>query len=83
MEVLGQKMRLLTEIDYYTEAEPALRNVFLNDDPRNQKFGVKAELRKLLYEYRPPDPQLINAIIKSASNLGDEGFYLSTNVKRS
>jgi len=74
-------MRLLTEADYRTEAEPALRRLFLNDSPRNQKFGVNAESRKLLYEYRTPNQQILEIIVQTASKLGDKGFYLSVLVR--
>jgi hypothetical protein len=70
-------MRFLTAADYRTEAEPALRKVFLNDSLCYQQFGVNAESRKFLYEYSPPDREIIEAIARAASNLGDDGFYLS------
>jgi hypothetical protein len=70
-------MRFLTAADYRTEAEPALRKVFLSDSFCHQQFGVNAQSRKFLSEYCPPDPEIIEAIARSASNLGDDGFYLS------
>lgn len=74
-------MRLLSESDYRSEAEPALSKVFMSDNPREQHFGVNAEARKLIYEYLAPAEELISAIVKSASKFGDDGFYLSILVR--
>lgn len=73
-------MRFLTTADYHAEAEPLLRNVFLSNNPRNPRFGPKAELKKLLYEYLTPDPQVVETLIQVASTSGDQGFYLSVLV---
>lgn len=70
-------MRLLSEAEYHSEAEPALRKCFLNDDPRKPKFGINAEVKRVLYEYTLPTSDVLNPIIDAASRLGETGFYLS------
>ncbi len=70
-------MRILTDNEYYSEAESKLRQVFLNENPKLPKFGSNAEEVKLLYEYFPPDVEVVNALISTASRMGDSSLYLS------
>jgi hypothetical protein len=70
-------MRILTDNEYYSEAEPKLRQVLLNENPKLPQFGSNAEEVKLLYEYFPPDVEVINALISTASHMGDSSLYLS------
>ncbi|MBC6430007.1 hypothetical protein FM036_03760 [Nostoc sp. HG1] len=70
-------MRILTDNEYYSEAEPKLRQVFLNENPKLPQFGSNAEEVKLLYEYFPPDVEVVNALISTASHMGDSSLYLS------
>jgi hypothetical protein len=74
-------MRLLSELEYRTEAESSLRKCFLNDDPRKPEFGVNAEAKKLFYEYHLPDSDIINSIVQTASESGETGFYLSILIR--
>jgi hypothetical protein len=70
-------VRILTDNEYYSEAESKLRQVFLNENPKLPKFGSNAEEVKLLYEYFPPDVEVVNALISTASRMGDSSLYLS------
>ena len=70
-------MRILTDDEYYSEVESKLRQVFLNENPRLPQFGSNAEEVKLLYEYFPPDVEVVNALITTASDMGDSSLYLS------
>lgn len=70
-------MRILTDDEYHSEAEPMLRKIFLNENPKQPQFGSNAEEVRLLYEYYPADVEIINALISRASHLGDNSFYLS------
>ncbi|NEP11232.1 MAG: hypothetical protein F6K14_13675 [Symploca sp. SIO2C1] len=75
-------IKALTEDDYYQEAEPALRKIFLNDSLHKPSFGDNAEVRKILYEYWPPDAPIVNALSQAASSCGDKGIYLSIITRR-
>lgn len=70
-------MRILTDDEYYSEAEPKLRQVFLNENPKLPQFGSNAEEVKLLYEYFPPNVEVVNALVSTASHMGDSSLYLS------
>lgn len=70
-------MRTLTDDEYYSEAESKLRQIFLNENPKLPQFGSNAEEVKLLYEYFPPDVEVVNALISTASHMGDSSLYLS------
>ncbi len=70
-------MRILTDDEYYFEAEPKLRQVFLNENPKLPQFGSNAEEVKLLYEYFPPNIEVVNALVSTASHMGDSSLYLS------
>jgi len=70
-------VRILTDDEYYSEAESKLRQVFLNENPMLPQFGSNAEEVKLLYEYFPPNVEVINALISTASHMGDSSLYLS------
>lgn len=76
------EIKFLTESDYLQEAEPALKKVFLNNNLHSPIFGKNAEVKKILYEYRPPDAAVVNALSQIASLLGDEGVYLSIITQR-
>jgi len=70
-------VRILTDDEYYSEAEPKLRQVFLNENPKLLQFGSNAEEVKLLYEYFPPNVEVVNALVSTASHMGDSSLYLS------
>jgi hypothetical protein len=70
-------VRALTENEYLRSAEPSLRQLFLEDDPRLTEFGESAEVRKVLYEYLPPEDEMTSALLAVASKMGDEGFFFS------
>jgi len=75
-------MFFLTKQEYRQRAEPELRKIFLSTNSDSPLFGCNVESVKILYEYLPPDVQIINAIIRSASNLGDTGLYISITNER-
>jgi len=71
-------MRVLTEADYYQEAEPILRQVFIQDNPIEEVFASGIEERKIIYRYKYEiDSTLAEALIDAASRIGDRGCYLS------
>jgi hypothetical protein len=71
-------MHTLTEAEFRLEAEPFLRQVFINDDQFDQPFLPNIVGRRIIYPcggyIAPP---LINAVITAAANLGDTGCYIS------
>jgi hypothetical protein len=74
----NHQIRLLTEVEFQTEAEPRLREVFVNDDPYDQPFSPGVQIRKILYEFwYELEPPLLEAIVTAASSQGDQGFYVS------
>lgn len=75
-------MKALTESEYLLDAEPALRRVFLNDNPLIPIFGQAVEKRKVLYEYRTPDAEITPVVVQVASELGDDGFFFSNLMRR-
>jgi hypothetical protein len=75
-------MFVLTRQEYHQRAEPELRKIFLGTNSHLPLFGSNVEDVKILYEYLPPDTQIINAIIQSASALGDTGLYISITNQR-
>lgn len=70
-------MRILTDDEYHSEAEPMLRKIFLNENPKQPRFGSNTEEVILLYEYFPPDAEIVQALVNIASHLGDKSLYLS------
>lgn len=70
-------MRILTDSEYYSEAEHRLKKIFLNENPQLPQFGSNAEEVRLLYEYFPPDIEVVNALVSTASRMGDSSLYLS------
>lgn len=70
-------MKALTEREYRQNAEPALRKIFLDDDPRLTEFGESAESVKLLYEYIPPEDEITKSLLSIASSMGNDGFFFS------
>jgi hypothetical protein len=70
-------MRCLTFNEFYEEAKPNLRKVFLKDEPTEQLFGDNAQVKKIIYEYWTPDEKIMDSITKVASKLGNTGFYFS------
>jgi hypothetical protein len=72
-------MRILTESQYLLEAEPALRKVFVNDDPFGEVFSDDIKARRILYRCECSiEPRLMRAIIEAALSEGDTGFYASS-----
>jgi hypothetical protein len=71
-------MRILTEADFRSEAEPVLRQVFVNDDAFGQPFSPNIVARTITYPHSEYiEPPLIDAIISAATNLlGDIGCYI-------
>jgi len=71
-------MYALTEEQYRVEAEPVLRQVFVNDDPFNHPFSSKVTARRIIYPCSSYVEQpLIDAVIAAASKIGDIGCYIS------
>ncbi|OKH20027.1 hypothetical protein NIES208_00715 [[Limnothrix rosea] IAM M-220] len=70
-------MFTLTEEEYRRRAKPELMKIFLDTNSHAPIFGSNVEKVKLIYKYFPPNLELINALIDSASNLGDSSLYLS------
>lgn len=70
-------MRVLSKAEFITEAEPSLRQVFVNDDAFDQPFSPNVVARRIIYlcsvYIRSP---LIDAIVAATSNLGDTGCYI-------
>ena len=74
----SHQIRTLTEVEFQKEAEPRLREVFVNDDPYDQPFSPGVQTRKILYEFwYELEPPLLEAIVRVASEQGDKGFYVS------
>lgn len=70
-------MHTLTEKEFRLKAEPALRQIFVNDDAFDESFSSKIVARTIVYPCEQYiEPPLINAIITAASHLGDTGCYL-------
>jgi len=75
-------MRVLTEDEFKVEAEPALRQIFLRDNPFEPAFSPDVPGKRILFglEYdlkyivRPP---LIDAVVSAASSTGDMGCYFT------
>ncbi|MBW4497538.1 MAG: hypothetical protein KME26_31625 [Oscillatoria princeps RMCB-10] len=70
-------MYSLTESQFYVEAEPILRNIFVKDDPFGRTFSTKISGRIIIYPCQDEiERPLIDAIIAAAANLGDTGCYM-------
>lgn len=69
---------VLSESDFQATAEPALRRIFIKEDPYDEPFAPQVQQRRLVFEYmyemRPP---LRDAIIHAATLHGEHGFYVS------
>lgn len=70
-------MKVITEDEFVRKVEPELKQVFLNREPHSPMFGDNVESVRVLYEYRPPDRSIVDAIIQAASAIGDTGLYIS------
>jgi len=71
-------MYTLSEEQYHLEAEPILRQIFVNDRTINKPFSTNITERVILYpcdEYL--ETPLLDALIAGASILGDTGCYLT------
>lgn len=73
----GKGVRALTEKEYLKSAEPALRKVFLSDNPCLTGYGESAESVRLLFEYAPPEDEMTKLLLKIASGTGCDGFFFS------
>lgn len=70
-------MRVLTKGEFITEAEPALRQVFVNDDAFVQPFSPNVVARGIVYPcFQYIELPLTGAIVAAASSLGDTGCYI-------
>ena len=70
-------MYILTEAEFNSKALPALRQVFVNEDAFDQPFSPNVDVRKIVYPCcQNIEPPLINALIDTASRLGDTGCYI-------
>lgn len=70
-------MYVLTETEFRAVAEPALRQVFVDEDAFAQPFSPNVAARRIVYPCSQYiEPPLADAILKAASNLGDTGCYL-------
>lgn len=71
-------MYIVDEAEYLTKADPALRQIFINDNPFNCPFSPKVKERRIIYRYNfEITSPLIDAVIVAASNLGDTGCYFA------
>lgn len=71
-------MHTLTEAEFRLEAEPFLRQVFVNDKQFDQPFAPNVVGRKIIYPCEAViESPLIDAVIAAAANLGDTGCYIS------
>lgn len=71
-------VRGLSEADFRTEAEPALRLVFHADDPFDEPFAREVERRMILFPvYYELEPPLLDALATAALQQGDSEFFLS------
>lgn len=71
-------MYILTEKQYQIEAEPILRQVFINEDPFDEPFSPNVNSRMLVYPlYDWTGSIFLKALIKAASDIGDREIYLS------
>jgi hypothetical protein len=74
----SDKIQVLSEVEFQTEAEVVLRRVFVNDDPYDQPFATGMHVRKILYEFwYELELPLLEAVMTAASDQGDRGFYVS------
>jgi hypothetical protein len=70
-------MYTLSEDEFHQEAEPALRQVFVSDDPFDEPFSPNVTVRRIVYPcFEYIEPPLIDALIAAAINVGDPGCYL-------
>ena len=68
----------LTEEQFKAEAEPILRQVFVNDDPFEFPFSPNIQGRRIIFPHQGKiERPLIEAIVNAASNLGDTGCYFT------
>jgi hypothetical protein len=74
-------MYSLSEAEFEIKAAPALRKVFVHEDPYDRPFASSVEARALLYPVSltlgSTEVPLLEAIVLAATKLGDLGFYLS------
>jgi|JFJP01.1.fsa_nt_gi hypothetical protein len=70
-------MYTLSEDEFHREAEPALRQVFVSDEPFDEPFSPNVTARRIVYPcFEYIEPPLIDAIVAAAINVGDPGCYL-------
>ncbi|MBW4497539.1 MAG: hypothetical protein KME26_31630 [Oscillatoria princeps RMCB-10] len=70
-------MHTLSQTEFRLEAEPALRQVFVNDDAFDEPFSPNVVARRIVYPcFQYIEPPLINAIVDAASTVGDAGCYI-------
>ena len=71
-------MYTLTEPEFRQQAEPFLRQVFINDDQFDQPFTPDILGRRIVYPCNGCiESPLINAIVAAAAKFGDTGCYIS------
>lgn len=71
-------MYALTETEFRQEAEPFLRQVFVNNNAFDRPFAPNIIGRRIIYPcYSELEERLVNAVISAAAALGDSGCYLS------
>jgi hypothetical protein len=71
-------MRILTDTEFQSEAEPALRKIFVSDDPFEKPFSPNVAVRMLLHDvFHVVESPLLEALIDAAYIEGDKGFFLS------
>lgn len=70
-------MHTLSQTEFRLEAEPALRQVFVNNDAFDEPFSPNVVARRIVYPcFQYIAPPLIDAIVVAASNVGDAGCYI-------
>ncbi len=71
-------MKRLSEAEYRQYAAPALRRIFISDDPYGQPFAPHITIRKLLDEFEwIAQPPLLHGIRAAAQAHHEAGFYAS------
>lgn len=73
-------MQIITHVEFTNKLEPILRQVFVNDNPFIAPLNDRVEARAIVYPCSAGywiEPPLTDAIITAASNLGDNGCYIS------
>jgi hypothetical protein len=72
-------MHILTEAQYQAEAEPIFQRVFITDNPYDNEIFAPAMKARIIFFALTQQIEIpiMDAVIASATNLGDSGCYIS------